>query len=245
MDVIEVIADAWPDTIICPGESVELFASGGTDYAWSPTGSLSSANTATTIASPTSTTTYQVVVSDAIGCDDTAWVTVEVYPAPTVYAGEDVTIVYGGSADLDATGEGLFLWSPNENITCIDCEDPTVFPETSTLYTIQVTDTNGCVATDQVFVIVEGTLYVPNTFTPDGDGINDMFYVLATEIAEFKLYVFNRWGEKIYEASDLQRPWDGTYGGTRSPIDTYVWRIDYSELNGAKHKVFGHVNLVR
>ncbi len=245
VDVITVVADAWPDTIICPGQSVTLFASGGTVYDWSPAASLSVTDAASTVASPTSTTTYTVVVSDPIGCDDTTWVTVEVFPAPSVYAGEDVTLPFGGSTTLHAIGTGTLLWSPDADITCIECPDPTVFPETSTEYTVQITDTNGCTATDAVYVIIEGTLYVPNTFTPDGDGVNDLFFALGTEIDEFKMYVFNRWGEKIYEASDLQRPWDGTYSGVPSPIDTYVWRIDYRELSGTRHKVFGHVNLVR
>jgi gliding motility-associated-like protein len=186
-----------------------------------------------------------VIVSDAIGCADTAWVTVELFPEPYVYAGEDVTIDFGDAAALDATGEGIFLWSPEVDITCTDCEDPTVFPETSTLYTVQLTDSNGCIAFDEVYVIVDGTLYVPNTFTPNGDGFNDLFYALASEVKVFKMYVFDRWGLKIFESNDLRKSWDGTYGGAAAPIDTYVWRIDYEEESGEKHKVFGHVNLIR
>ena len=88
-------------------------------------------------------------------------------------------------------------------------------------------------------------LYVPNTFTPDGDGINDGFRAMATEIDEFRLLVFNRWGEEIFASNTLDKAWDGTYQGVRSPIDTYVWRIDLRELNGKRRTVFGHVNLVR
>lgn len=245
VDVITVVADAWPDTIICPGESVTITATGGTTYAWSPAASLVDATAASTLATPSSTTTYQVVVSDAFGCDDTAWALVELYPVPSVYAGEDVTIAFGESVQLNAIGNGSLVWSPDTFITCITCASPTVYPPTSTLYTVWLTDENGCKAADAVFISIEGTLYVPNTFTPDGDGINDVFFALGTEIAEFKMYVFNRWGELIYEASAIDRPWDGTYNGTASQIDTYVWRIDYVEMGGDDHRVFGHVNLVR
>ena len=245
VDVITVIATAWPDTIVCPGETVTLFATGGDLYDWSPASTLSDPTGATTDATPTSTTTYQVVVSDALGCDDTAWVMVELYPMPTVYAGEDVTVAFGQQVQLHATGNGSLEWTPDSTLSCSTCPSPVAFPEHSTLYTVWLTDTNGCRAADAVFVAIEGTLYVPNTFTPDGDGVNDMFFALGTEIKDFKMYVFNRWGEKIYEAANINNPWDGTYGGVQSQIDTYVWRIDYVEESGLRHKLFGHVNLVR
>lgn len=246
VDVIVVVADAWPDTVICPGESVVLIASGGTGYDWSPGATLSDPDSSITTATPAAATTYQVTVSDAFGCEDVASVTVDLFPEPWVYAGQDFAIEYGEQAQLGAqSGPGALLWTPDLWITCTDCPSPVVFPEVSTLYTVEITDANGCRATDDVFVIINGTLYVPNTFTPDGDGVNDTFFALATEVKEFRMYVFNRWGEKIYEAADLDDPWDGTYSGTPSPIDTYVWRVDMQELNGEKHVVFGHVNLVR
>ena len=245
VDVIIVEIEAWPDTIVCPGETVTLYASGAMSFAWTPMGSLSDPAAAITTATPPNSTTYQVIGSDATGCADTAWVTVDLFPDPYVSAGDDISVDYGDAAQIDASGEGSFLWTPDQFINCTTCEDPVVFPEVTTLYTVQLTDTNGCIAFDQVLIIIDGTLYVPNTFTPDGDGINDGFYAVATEVKEFKLYVFNRWGEKIYETSDRFKRWDGTYAGAPSPIDTYVWRIDYEELSGEKHKVFGHVNLVR
>ncbi|MBL7963890.1 MAG: gliding motility-associated C-terminal domain-containing protein [Flavobacteriales bacterium] len=243
--VVQVVADAWPDTVVCPGESVTLFASGGVDFVWSPPAGLSSTTGASVIAAPTSTTLYTVVVSDPAGCQDVAQVLVETHPSPTVYAGSDVTIVYGDAVQLSASGSGSFVWSPETWLNCTVCQSPWASPETSTLYTVELTDANGCKATDQVLVIIEGTLYVPNTFTPNGDGTNDFFFALATEVKEFKLYVFNRWGELIFEADSPHRFWDGTYSGTPSPIDTYVWRIDLTELSGESRMVIGHVNLVR
>ena len=137
------------------------------------------------------------------------------------------------------------IWSPSASLSCDSCAFPVASPEHTTAYTVELTDASGCKATASVIVFVNGSLFVPNTFTPDGDGLNDSFTALATEIAEFRLLVFNRWGEEIYASTDLRMSWDGTYNGTASPIDTYVWRIDLKELNGKKRTVFGHVNLVR
>ncbi len=245
VDVQVVVADAWPDTIICPGQSVLLFASGAGSFAWSPGAGLSSTGGSPVSASPTTPTTYRVIATSSAGCADTAYVTVDLFPMPHVDAGPDQSIDFGDQAQLQAAGNGAIVWQSDPTLGCLACPTPIAFPQTSTLYTVVLTDTNGCKATDEVLVIVDGTLYVPNTFTPDGDGINDGFFALATEVSTFKLYVFNRWGEKIFESDRLERFWDGTYNGVQSPIDTYVWRIDLTELSGEERTVFGHVNLVR
>ncbi len=246
VDVVIVVADAWPDTIICPGESVQLFANGGSTYAWSPSGSLDDPALQTPMATPAAPTNYQVIVIGPAGCSDTAYAYVDLFPMPTVYAGGDVEIDFGDATQLQAVGDGVVEWTPDTWVMgCLDCLDPWVSPQTSTLYTISLTDTNGCKAVDQVLVIVDGSLYVPNTFTPDGDGVNDVFFASGLEIDDFELLVFNRWGEQIWKGDNLRASWNGTYSGVQSPIDTYVWKIEYSEISGEKHKLIGHVNLVR
>ncbi|MBK8340647.1 MAG: gliding motility-associated C-terminal domain-containing protein [Flavobacteriales bacterium] len=243
--VLTVEADAWPDTLVCPSDPVPLNASGGTIYSWTPPQGLNDPTSATPIASVTSPTFFQVIVSDAIGCSDTAAVFVSLYPAPTVLASADQEIEYGDFATLYAIGNGVFTWTPDLYVETLNGAWLIVQPEESTTYTVQLTDTNGCKVTDAVTVVLDGALYVPNTFTPNGDGINDGFFALGKEITDFRLSVFNRWGERIFEAAALEGFWDGTYNGTESPIDTYVWRVDYSERNGDDHVLFGHVNLVR
>ncbi len=246
VDVVIVVADAWPDTIICPGESVQLFASGGNTYAWSPAGSLDDPALQAPMATPAAPTNYQVIVIGPAGCSDTAYAYVDLFPMPIVYAGSDVEIDFGDATQLQAVGDGVVEWTPDTWVMgCLDCLDPWVSPQNSTLYTISLTDTNGCKAVDQVLVIVDGSLYVPNTFTPDGDGVNDVFFASGLEIDDFELLVFNRWGEQIWKGDNLRASWNGTYSGVQSPIDTYVWKIEYSEISGEKHKLIGHVNLVR
>ena len=245
VEVLSVEADAWPDTLVCPGEPVPLHANGGTIYDWTPTQGLNNPGIAAPIASVTSPTVYQVVVSDAVGCSDTASVFVSLFPAPTVLASPDQMIEYGDLVSLYAIGSGVFTWTPDIYVQATDGAWLFVQPEETTTYTVQLTDTNGCKVTDVVTVVLDGALYVPNTFTPNGDGINDQFFALGKEITDFRLSVFDRWGERIFEAAALEGFWDGTYNGVESPIDTYVWRVDYSERNGDDHVLFGHVNLVR
>ena len=167
------------------------------------------------------------------------------YPAATVTAGYETSVDFGNSTVLHAFGIGTFLWSPDSSLSCDTCAYPVATPRTTTTYTVELTDMNGCKATDQVTVFFRGTLFVPNTFTPNGDGVNDQFYALTSEVSELRLLVFNRWGEQIFSTDELDGAWDGTFNGKGSPIDTYVWRVDYTETNGSSRTVYGHVNLVR
>lgn len=86
---------------------------------------------------------------------------------------------------------------------------------------------------------------MPNTFTPNGDGTNDLFGAYGSEIATLQLFVFDRWGELIFSSDSMDRRWDGTYKGRPAQVDTYVWKVDATELSGRQYKAVGHVNLVR
>ena len=106
-------------------------------------------------------------------------------------------------------------------------------------------DANGCRATDQVTVFFRGSLFVPNTFTPNGDGINEFFRAITREAKELHLEVFNRWGELIFNTDDPEGAWDGTYKGVPSPIGVYVWQVSMKETNGDSRFARGHVTLLR
>jgi gliding motility-associated-like protein len=241
VEVREVVAEAWPDTTVCPGEAIVLHASGGIAYAWSPGASnADSLVLATAVAD-----VYSVAVSDNIGCMDSAFVQVSLFPGPSLTALGGATLDYGESTLLHASGNGTFLWSPDSSLSCATCPDPVASPITTTVYTVQLTDTNGCTATDAVTVLFRGTLYVPNTFTPNGDGFNDRFFALGRELKDFRMMVFDRWGVLLFSTERLGDGWDGTFNGHDSPVDTYVWRIDLAENDGKARTVYGHVNLIR
>jgi gliding motility-associated-like protein len=156
-----------------------------------------------------------------------------------------VMIDWGESTVLQALGNGTFQWSPATGLGCTDCAATVAQPDSSTTYTVQVMDANGCKATDQVTVFFRGSLFVPNTFTPNGDGVNELFQALVREADTFRLMVFDRWGAPIFSTDDPAQGWDGSHQGTPSPIGVYVWRVDLLELGGTSRTLFGHVTLLR
>jgi gliding motility-associated-like protein len=245
VDVIVVIANTVPDVIICPRDSAFLTATGGTTYTWTPNATLVPPSGPAVWAHPVVPTTYIVQVSDTNGCVDYDTVFVDLYPATNINLGNDVLIPFGGQVQLNANGTGIFTWTPDSFLTCANCNNPIANPFSSTLYVVELIDGNGCKFYDSINVFVEGSLYVPNTFTPNSDEINPIFFAYGTEIATFQMRIFNRWGEEIFISNSLYDGWNGTYKGSACPIGVYVWKIDYEEVSGKGGTLIGHVNLLR
>lgn len=245
VDLITVQPLAWPDTLVCPNRPVELHASGGVAYHWTPSAGLDNDTIADPIAVAPANTIYSVEVTDENGCSATAQVTIVLRPLPAVQAGPDVIIDYGTTAQLNATGDGTLSWSPGIWLDDSTSASPFTRPEETITYTVTVTDADGCTNTDVLVVILNGTLFIPNAFTPNGDGINDMFGAFGKNLRSLELMVFNRWGELIWSTEQLGGRWNGTYQGAESPIDTYVWKVQALELSGRRRAAVGHVNLLR
>jgi gliding motility-associated-like protein len=245
VDVIEPLAEAWPDTVVCPGQVVPLFASDGSSFAWSPPQGLDDASLQAPTALVNAPTMYTVTITDAFGCIASASLMLGTHPPTPVDAGPDRVVELGRSTQLSATGEGSFSWTPAETLDHDDIATPVASPLESTTYTVTLTDANGCTAKDAVTIIIPGSLYVPNTFTPNGDGTNDAFGAWGKDIKTIELMVFNRWGELIWSTEQLGGRWDGTYKGVESPIDTYVWKVKATEVSGNIQEMVGHVNLLR
>jgi len=113
-----------------------------------------------------------------------------------------------------------------------------------------VANINGCV--DSTLLCVEvlpepGDIYVPNTFTPNGNGLNEIFMPVGFNISTegYHFMVFDRWGMLIYETRTWGDGWDGTYKGNKCQIDTYVWKVDARDIAGTKFQLIGHVNIIR
>ena len=149
-------ANAGSDVAVCQGESVQLLASGGISYKWSPTIGLNNSNIANPVANPIATTTYTVTVTNANGCVGTDEVIVSVNPKPTVNAGTDKMICVGENAMLSATGGISYSWSPSTGLSNTLVPNPIASPSQTTTYTVTATDSNGCTNSDEVTVIVGG-----------------------------------------------------------------------------------------
>ncbi len=150
----ELMASAGADVAVCEGESVQLNATGGTNYQWSPTIGLNNPNIANPIASPTSITTYSVTITNANGCKDVDEVIVTVNSQPIINAGQDVEICIGENAMLSALGGISYEWSPSTGLSATNVPNPIASPSITTTYTVIGTDINGCTSIDEVIVHV-------------------------------------------------------------------------------------------
>ncbi len=243
---------------LCKGGSVRLFASGGSSYEWSPATGLSSSTSATPMASPQTTTTYQVIGTDDKKCfADTGFVTVKVYPVPDVEAGPDKTINVGQSVDITpviSSDVTSVYWLPAPGIIRKNTDGITVKPNETTQYTVEVTNGGGCKTRDKVtiFVICNGAnIFLPNTFSPNGDRHNDIFYPRGTGLFSIKtLRIFDRWGEVVYEKNnflpnDEAAGWDGIYKGRLQNPDVFVYAIDIVCDNSTILTLKGNVALIQ
>jgi gliding motility-associated-like protein len=179
-----------------------------------------------------------------------------VHPSPFFDAGHDQVINYGGSVMLDPTRAGIarIEWRPDTTLSCLDCFDPIAHPPGSTVYYAKGYSEYGCVDSDSVFVRVRcngDSVFIPNTFTPNGDGLNDVFYPRGKGIAYVSTFrIFNRWGELVFERSnfslnDEQNGWDGTYKGKQLAPDVYMYTISSRCANGEIIEWKGDVTLVK
>lgn len=245
---------------LCAGKSATLAVSGAAAYEWSPSTGLDDIHAAAPVAQPSATTIYRVIGTGPNGCyKDTGFVTVQVNALPLIDAGTDKSITAGTSVDLvpavsaDVT---QLRWSPTDAVFRNNGNAITVKPAVTTEYTVEVKNTAGCTAIDKVNVVVapagnSGGLFIPNTFSPNGDGVNEIFYPRAAgSIKINKLRIFNRDGVVVFEknnfyANDAAGGWDGTARGMKLPSDIYMYAVDVAGDNGQPHVISGNVSLLR
>jgi gliding motility-associated-like protein len=247
-----------PGDTICAGEQVHLGANGADNYSWYPSTGIQNPNDANTVATPQATITYHVIGKDQHNCfSDTAQVFVKVWPIPTVTAGSDQTLVVGQALQLTTTVSPdvtSWQWSNPGTLSCSTCSTTLAKPRQSTIYRVQVKNDGGCSSYDDVTVNVicnNGNLFVPNSFSPNGDGVNDRFYPSGSGINRIKsLRVFNRWGQVVFEklnfsANDASAGWDGKFKGEVLAPDVYIWSCEVICENNETLNFKGDVTLLR
>lgn len=227
----KVVASVGTIQPICSGQSVQLNASGGLYYKWTPATGLDHDDIANPVASPLITTTYNVNVSND-GCNDNSKsVTVTVIQSPGANGGGDKKIFEGQSVKLNGkvTGDGItgVSWSPTTALDDPTSLTPTASPTSDITYTMTATSDYCGIATSNVFVRVYKKITIPNTFSPNNDGVNDLWNIEALfTYPESLTQVFNRYGKKVFQSIGYSKAWDGTYNGSPLPEGTYYYIID-------------------
>ena len=243
---------------VCIGQSKNLQAGGATSYQWSPSAGLDNDSTATPIAKPAVTTNYKVIGTDDKGCfTDTGYVMVEVAAFPKVNAGADKKIAAGVALDLVpslSTDVTEVRWSTTGAIFRNSESAITVKPLENTEYTVEVKNAAGCAASDKVNVTVTkagGELFIPNTFSPNADGVNDVFYPRSTaSVKIISLKIINRYGALVFErtgfnTNDVNAGWDGNYRGAKLLPDIYLYVISITDAENNTQTTQGDIALIR
>jgi gliding motility-associated-like protein len=226
-----------PDMILCEGETFIVYgvAESGKpiieSYWITPDGnSFLGSSFMIPSVTPNHSGTYTFVVIDNCGCAAEEEMHLTVIPTPEPSISDEDTLLLDLGGNINAgSGYAYYLWSTGEYTQ-------TITPEEEGWYFVTVSTIHGCIGTDSVYVmfpfeiIPEVHLFIPNAFTPNNDGLNDTFKVVAygiEYIIDFKMQIFNRWGEKLFETSDISHGWDGIKEGELCPGDGYVYKVTY------------------
>jgi len=246
IDVSIVVPTAGPEKETCVSEPISVYATGGVTYSWLPASDFIAPNSSTTTLTPRENINYKVIVENEIGCQAIADLPITLFPIGFVSAGEDKIIEFGEKTTLNgASSQGALVWTPDYRLSCLDCKQPTSSTDSTIKYTVTLTDSFGCKYSDETLVLVEGSLYIPNAFTPNGDGINDFFGPEAKDVTRFSLKIFNRWGEVIFTSNNLKNSWDGTFKGKTAQNDVYVYQLNYEFNTGKTSNFVGRVTLIQ
>jgi gliding motility-associated-like protein len=240
------------DTTVCAGATVPMLASTngtGASFTWTPTGSLNNPN----ISNPTATVfanTVYTVRATLNGCVKTKNINVGIKPNPVIDAGPNKTILEGDQVQLEGSASNAvsIAWTPAATLSHPATLNPYAKPNTTTVYTLTVRNSDGCTSTDNATVtVVPYCINVRNAFTPNRDGFNDLWLVTnGTACAsKVKAIVFNRYGQEVYVSENYQNNWDGTYKGKPVPDGTYYYAVTFFLINGRQHTVKGDVTILR
>lgn len=196
------------------------------------------------------TGTYGITATDAHGCSITDSVTITEPPkAPYAVAGVDTLIWKYDTIQLNGFLGAEYSWTPNFNLSCINCSNPYAWPDTNVTYYLTITDTIGCLTYDSVRIFVRDKplllFFIPNVITPNGDGFNDVWYIKDLEdYPDNSVRIVNRWGDEVFEQAPYQNKWGGTWRGQNLPGGTYYYILLVNN-NGQQTKFDGPIMIIR
>jgi gliding motility-associated-like protein len=260
IDGLEIVAS--DSQLVCRGDTVLLTASNVlslynsvVDYTWTPTSNIiTGQGTDSVDVLANADLDFMVVGLNDKGCRDTAFAHVNVTtisPAFTIVAIPD-SIFLGQTSQLIATDVAGYIydWVPDTTLSAYDISDPVARPRTTKTYYLTVTN-QFCTDEDSVTVrirepICDGpVIFIPNAFSPDGDGYNDVLMVNGNNIDEMTMAIYNRWGQKVFETNNQSVGWDGTFNGKELPPDVYGYYMRCTCDKGGSLFLKGNITLLK
>jgi len=221
-----------PSKKTCQGIPVQLNATGGDIYLWSPAALVTNAGIPDPYTTAATTTNYSVTITESVcNISKTLFTTVTINPNPVVTASKSNDIDCSlGFAKLLADGASSYIWTPSKGLSSYTIYNPVAKPDTSTLYVVKGFNSFGCSGSDTVTVAVtvlgKSGYYMPNSFTPNGDGKNDCFGLKYWgTVKQLQFIIYNRWGEKVFATTNPDACWDGNYKSVKADAGAYVYYI--------------------
>jgi len=251
------VPDAGRDTGACTGKNVQLNGSGGALYTWTPATYLSAANIPNPVVlqAPIGSYTYNLSAIGSNGCASLkdAVVKVTISTPAKLFVGNDTVIAINQplqlqGIDVNNTGFNNYTWSPAYGLNDPFVNDPITRLDRDMLYTVIASNAFGCSATDDIKIkVYEGPeIYIPNAFTPGGDGLNDVLTPIVIGMKAFHYFrLFNRFGQLVYSTADASKGWDGNFKGSKQPAGTYIWMAEAVDYRGNIIQRNGSVILIR
>jgi len=234
-----------PDTLICPGSRFNLFVKGGEEYYWSSPELKDNANDSSIIIYPHKNQIYTNIIYKG-KCIAYDTVKVTVIPSPPQNIEDEYIIYFGNDFSASLNPEFQYTWTPYEFLNCNDCNTIYGSPDKDITYHFSYSDNKTCQFTDSIVVKVIFPVYIPNTFTPNGDNKNEIFKAESEILEKYELLIYDRWGNLAFQTKNLSTGWDGKINGNPQPQDVYVYKLRYMlrHTRNWQEKV-GIVSLIR
>ncbi len=232
----------------CPHDSAVLAPTGGVGYRWSPSMYLSDSLSGLPVIKPITSQTYTIIGTSQYGCLDTINFTAVVHPTAVIYLPDSVTIYPPETYQITPqTNCVSFIWSPPSGLNDAYISNPAASPVISTKYVVEASTEWGCKTKDSIEIYVDdGSLIaLPNAFAP-GTAPNNEFKIINRGIASLNYFrIFNRWGNLVFETTDIDKGWDGEYHGSPQPTGVFVYQVQAVTSDGKIFEKHGNVTLIR
>ncbi len=238
------------DTFTCTGDiflHAETLYAGDYDYSWTPANFLTQPDSPATTGFIPSTQIFVVTATDVTsGCAGSDTVVVSRYPTPVLTVSNDTTVVAREQVPLFASGADTYNWSPPQWLDNPASATPIAMPQAAITYTVTGTNSFGCTASADVKINIVEDIFMPNAFSPNGDGLNDEFKIVNFGYQELQDYrIFNRWGQEVFSSRDGAKGWNGEYNGYPADVGTYHYYVRLKLRSGEVKAFKGDLQLLR